>query len=104
MLVRQIPLAERIADTKKGYVSQAEFCACLIQRWAKMPIRAYFGYSKSQWQTLARRLGLDPSSSPTYQEVASMIHQTDESFTEELLLLATPIWEVERERRKHESQ
>ena len=104
MVVQQIPLSERIKGAERGVVSQPEFCSCLIQQWAETPIKAYFGRSSFRWRPLFRRLGLEPTANPTYQEVAAMIHETDEEFTAELFILANPIWEAERGREEHETQ
>ena len=100
MTVQQIPLSERIETTKRGKVCQASYCDCLIRQWAETPIKAYFGRSSSQWRMLFRRLGLPMTANPTYQEVAVMIARDDVELTEELYLLASPIWEAAKRRAK----
>ena len=93
--VHQIPLAARVSVARHGQISQPEYCFCLVRQWAQMPVKAYFGRS-DKWRALFQRLGLELSANPTYQEVAAMMDPADKEFMNELLLLAAPIWALNK--------
>ena len=102
----RVALSERIEAVQAG---QPEYLSCLIQQWAKMPIRTYFGSCTKQLQQLLRLLCLAPEANPSYQAVAGMIcgrrYSSGDMDTRAIRLLATPIqanWAPRRKRGANE--
>ena len=104
MQVQQIPLDERIKIVKADMICDETFFSRMIQQWAEMPIKAYLDSGSPQWKTLCYRLGLEVTANPTYQEIAVMINESDEAFGAVLRLMAGPIWDVAKRRKKDEPQ
>ena len=90
-----IPLASRLDAAKNGSVCQPEYVPCLIQAWADMPIKAYFGSQTGALQQLYRILDISEDANPPYQLVAELIFEQMHSCTgmdeEALSLLTVPV-------------
>ena len=56
MNLTRVSLPERIEAAQEGRTRQPEYLPCLVQQWAKMPIRAYFGPCKVQLERLLELL------------------------------------------------
>lgn len=110
MELTRVSLPERIEAAQEGRTRQPEYLPCLVQQWAKTPIRAYFGPCKAELEQLYHLLGFVPVDNPTYQTVAMMIFDllyTDhERGTATIELLAAPVqtvWaQVQKRRGAHE--
>jgi len=103
-----IPLASRLKDAKDGYVCQPEYTPCLIQEWADMPIKAYFGGQPEALQKLYGILDIAGDSNPPYRLVAELILDQTHSFAgmeeEALLLLTVPAKAYVSARQKREER
>ena len=95
MELTRIPLPIRLAVARSDQVCQPEYFPCLIQEWAKMPIRTYFSTCTEELQQLYFALGLASEENPSYQAVAEMVNDEMALFgglnTEALGLLAAPV-------------
>ena len=69
----RIPLDERIQSARDGRTRQPEYLPALVQQWAKMPIKAYFGDCEQELERLYAILNLAPDENPAYQAVAGRI-------------------------------
>lgn len=99
MEIIKYSLSKRIQNVREGKVCQPEYPAALIQQWAKMPIKAYFGSCENELQQLYFLLGLAPEDNPSYASVAKMIFDNrDYAFggldEEAVCLLAVPVREA----------
>lgn len=110
MEVTQVSLSERIEAAQEGRTRQPEYLPCLVQQWAKLPIRAYFGTCKAELERLYHLLGLVSEDTPTYQTVAMMIfdllytdHERGIVATELLAAPVKMVWEqVQKRRNRHD--
>lgn len=96
----RIPLDERIRSARDGRTRQPEYLPALVQQWAKMPVKAYFGDCKQELERLYAILNLAPDENPSYQAVAGKIFDlkylnctaTGDVDIEAAELLAAPVW------------
>ena len=94
----QIPLDERIQSARDGRTRQPEYLPALVQQWAKMPVKAYFGDCKQELEQLYTILNLAPDENPIYQAAAGKIFDLKDLTTsggvdiKAVELLAAPVW------------
>ena len=97
MNLTRVSLPERMEAAQEGRTRQPEYLPCLVQQWAKMPIRAYFGPCKAELEQLLERLKLSPEDEKlAYQDIAMRVFDllgSDETRgTAATELLAVPVW------------
>ena len=97
MELTRVSLPERIEAAQEGRTRQPEYLPCLVQQWAKTPIRAYFGPCKVQMERLLELLELSPEDENlAYQDIAMRVFDlldSDETRgTAATELLAVPVW------------
>ena len=74
MNLTRVSLPERIEAAQDGRTRQPEYLPCLVQQWAKTPIRAYFGPCKVQMERLLELLELSPEDENlAYQDIAMRV-------------------------------
>lgn len=74
MNLTRVSLPERIEAAQEGRTRQPEYLPCLVQQWAKTPIRAYFGPCKVQMERLLELLELSPEDENlAYQDIAMQV-------------------------------
>lgn len=77
MVIKPVPLAERITNARNQVYSDSNCIPALIRRWARTPIKSYFApaypYDGFALDGLYQYLDLDPEENPEYQDVAKRI-------------------------------
>ena len=107
MNLTRVSLPERIEAAQEGRTRQPEYLPCLVQQWAKMPIRAYFGPCKAELEQLLEHLKLSPEDANlAYQDIAmrlfDLLNKNYIQGTAAMELLAAPVrtaWEQTKRRR-----
>ena len=97
MNLTRVSLPERMEAAQEGRTRQPEYLPCLVQQWAKMPIRAYFGPCKAELEQLLERLKLSPEDEKlAYQDIAmrvfDLLGSDGTRGTAATELLAVPVW------------
>lgn len=95
MKLTRIPLAKRLDATAHGRTCQPEYIPCLIQGWADMPLKAYFGGQTEALRRLYKILGISEDANPPYRLAAGLVFEQMHSFAgmdeEALRLLTAPV-------------
>ena len=111
MNLTRVSLPERIEAAQEGRTRQPEYLPCLVQQWAKTPIRAYFGPCKVQMERLLELLELSSEDEHlAYQDIAmrlfDLLNKNYIQGTAAMELLAAPVrtaWEqTEKRRDRHD--
>lgn len=112
MELTRVSLPERIEAAQEGRTRQPEYLPCLVQQWAKTPIRAYFGPCKAELEQLLELLKLSPEDENlAYQDIAmrlfGLLNRDYIRGTAAMELLAVPVrtaWEQTKKQRDRHDQ
>ena len=112
MELTRLSLPERMEAAQEGRTRQPEYLPCLVQQWAKTPIRAYFGPCKAELEQLLELLKLSPEDENlAYQDIAmrlfGLLNRDYIRGTAAMELLAAPVrtaWDQTKKRRDRHEQ